>query len=616
MKDLIKQYLDSGISRRRFLAGLGGAGLSAAAADAMASSLAPFMAQQGGGESPPWLNQMRGPGGALLVAQLKAAGIRHVFVNPHGASGTFFDALVDEPDIHIIKALEEGALGAMADGYAKASGRPAFAMCDAAGVPAFMGMMVISATDQIPVILSTDEDAIPNATNSITKWQWVAEQPGTIPEITRRALKFATTSPCGPVYLVITGAAFRGVAQADIMDQEKFHVSMKLRPESALVDEAAALLVEAQSPALYIGDEVTWCGAEKEALELAELLGMPVFEPGRVFMWSKPFPSRHPLWVGTNFRGLRYPPEPDVILNLGCRIPLRMNARTKIIEARVDPTSLARVTPVEVGIVGDLKLTTADLLAAVKARATATRLQQLSAPRLQKARDNAVQVQQVRDDLAKRKYDRNPLSNERVAIELENVLERDTCVVQNVDSGHEALWAFLNIGGGNKRWFSESAIVLGWGVGAAFGVQLAMPDTPVVAIVGDGEFMFRGPQPLWSYARYRAPITVLVLNNRSYNNERVRITQQGGRQFQTGRDMVCYMGDPDIDFTKLAAGLGVDGEVVSDPASMRPALERGKRANMDGRPYLLDVRVGREGIGAQSTWHPGYSISAQRRRRV
>lgn len=615
MKDLIKQYLDSGVSRRSFLSGLGTLGVSAAAAEAMAGSLAPFMAQQGGADAPPWLQPMRAPGGALLVAQLKAAGIRHVFVNPHGASGTFFDALVDEPDIHIIKALEEGALGAMCDGYAKASGKPAFAMVDAAGVPAFMGMLVISSVDQMPVILSTDEDAIPNVANSITKWQWVAEQPGTIPEVTRRALKFATTTPCGPVFLVITAAAFRGTGQADIMDQAKFNVSMKLRPESALVEQAAALLLDARNPALYIGDEVTSCGAEKEALELAELLGMPVLEPGRVFMWSKPFPSRHPLWVGTNFRNMRYPGEPDVILNLGCRIPLRVAARTKIIEARVDPTSLARVTPVEVGIVGDLKLTTTDLVAAVRARATAARLRELGEPRLAKAREYAAQVQEVRNGLGRRKYGRNPLSNERVAMELENVLERDTCVVQNVDSGHEALWAFLNIGGGNKRWISESAIVLGWGVGAALGVQLATPDTPVVAVVGDGEFMFRGPQPLWSYARYRAPITVLVLNNRSYNNERIRITPQGGRQDQTGRDMVCYMGDPDIDFTKLASGVGVDGEIVSDPESLRPALERSKRANMDGRPYLLDVHVGREGLGADSTWHPGYSVFAERRRR-
>jgi thiamine pyrophosphate-dependent acetolactate synthase large subunit-like protein len=126
--------------------------------------------------------------------------------------------------------------------------------------------------------------------------------------------------------------------------------------------------------------------------------------------------------------------------------------------------------------------------------------------------------------------------------------------------------------------------------------------------------MFRGPQPLWSFARYRAPSTVIVINNHSYDNERNRLWQRGGRQFETGRDMICYNGDPDIDFTKLAAGVGVEGEVVAEPASLRASIERAKRANADGRPYLLDMQIERGGIGAPSTWHPGYSISAQRGR--
>jgi thiamine pyrophosphate-dependent acetolactate synthase large subunit-like protein len=158
--------------------------------------------------------------------------------------------------------------------------------------------------------------------------------------------------------------------------------------------------------------------------------------------------------------------------------------------------------------------------------------------------------------------------------------------------------------------------VLGWGVSAAFGAQLARPDNPVVAIVGDGEFMFRGPQPLWSYARYHAPATVIVSNNHSYDNERNRLWQRGGRQFETGRDMICYNGDPDIDFAKMASALGVEGEAVIQPASLRPALERAKRANADGRPYLLDVHIERGGVGSESSWHPGYSIAAQRTRRA
>jgi benzoylformate decarboxylase len=619
MKDLIRQYLDHGVSRRNFLSALGGLGLSAAAADAMANSLAPFVEPAQADGTPPWLRQMRGTGGALLVAQLKAAGVKHLFCNPSAAVGPFFDALVDEPDMHVIKALEEGALGAMADGYAKASGKPAFAMCDAAGMPAFMGQMFISWSDRIPVVLAIDEDAIPNATNAITKWHWDAARPEDVPGVARQALKFATTYPSGPVFLVMGSTALGGEAQAAIMDQEKFSVSLKLKPDSALIDQAARMLVGARNPLMYYGDEVTICGAEKELLQLAELLGMPTVDPGRTNTWSKPFPARHPLFNGQIRQTMGYPGEPDVVFNAGAwfRAPMRVTPRTKVIEMRLDPETMARNTPVDVAILADLKAGLTDLLTAIRGMATADRLRQLSAPRLDRAREYRARIEETNKAIAARHWDRNPLSLTRVVMELENVAEKNTCIVEAGGSGTEGLChAYMNIGGANKRYIKNSAIVLGWGVSAAFGAQLARPDEPVVAIVGDGEFMFRGPQPLWSYARYRAPATVIVSNNHSYDNERNRLWQRGGRQFETGRDMICYNGDPDIDFAKMAASVGVEGETVVEPASLRPALERAKRANADGRPYLLDVTIERGGVGSESSWHPGYSIAAQRTRRA
>jgi thiamine pyrophosphate-dependent acetolactate synthase large subunit-like protein len=253
----------------------------------------------------------------------------------------------------------------------------------------------------------------------------------------------------------------------------------------------------------------------------------------------------------------------------------------------------------------------------VRSTATPARLKQISEPRLARARENRAQIDESRMALAKVELERRPLSMARIAVELENVLEKDTCIVENFDSGNEALCqALMNVGGTNKRWMTQTAVVLGWGVSAAFGAKLARPDMPVVAIVGDGEFMFRGPQPLWSYARYHAPVTVIIDNNHSYDNERHRLWLNGGRQFETGRDMICYNGDPDIDFAKMASSVGVEGETVMEPASLRPALERAKRANADGRPYLLDVHTERGGIGGQSAWHPGYSIAARRTRRV
>ena len=123
---------------------------------------------------------------------------------------------------------------------------------------------------------------------------------------------------------------------------------------------------------------------------------------------------------------------------------------------------------------------------------------------------------------------------------------------------------------------------------AAFGVKLARPDQPVVSVVGDGSFCFSGPQPLWSMARYKAPVMTIVLNNRSYNNERNRIWHGGGRQFKTGRDMTCYIGSPDVDYAKAAGAFGVEGEAVKEPGELKAAIGRAQR--VDRRRAALSAR--------------------------
>jgi acetolactate synthase-1/2/3 large subunit len=151
---------------------------------------------------------------------------------------------------------------------------------------------------------------------------------------------------------------------------------------------------------------------------------------------------------------------------------------------------------------------------------------------------------------------------------------------------------------------------------AGLGVKLANPDKQVLSVVGDGSFLFSGPQPLWSLSRYQAPTTSIVLNNKSYNNERNRIWMSGGAQFKAGRDMTCYLGSPDVDYAMVAKAFGVDGENVKDASQIKDALARAKKANMDGRPYLLDVNIQRDGVGSASAWHPEYSIASKRTRKV
>ncbi len=634
MKELIKQYLDRGISRRQLLSGLGTLGVTTVAARAMASSLAPFV-PEAQNEPPdatsPRMRPVSGSGGALLVAQLKAAGVDYIFFNPSSGASPFFDALVDEPGLPLIGALQEGGLVAMADGYAKATGKVPFVICARPGFPNAMTQMFNTWKDQVPMVVAVDyvdraeqgEDAFEDADHMevmaepITKWYWVAQSTEKIPEVTRRAFKFASTTPCGPVFLAFPTDTLREQAPAQIMDQAKFDNPMRVRPDPEKVEKAARLLLESKSPLLYVGDEITSCGAQKEALELAELLGIPASHEANTIGWSRPFPNRHPLWVGAFLRQMRFPANIDLVLNLGGRLPYgeRMPAGSKLVQIRLDATNLARVAPTDVGMVGDLKLALEDLLAALRSQATAARLKQIRDERTARVSAYTAEMRQYRLSIAQGLAERTPVSFERLGLELEAVLEKDTCVVTDLDSGKK-IENLMSVGGNDKQYFCTTGAALGWGMPAAFGVKLGHPDLPVVSVVGDGSFLFSGPQPLWSFARYRAPVTVIVCNNRSYNNERNRIWNTGGRQFQTGRDMTCYLGDPDIDYVKSAASYGVEGEIVAGPATLRAALERAKRATADGRPYLLDVHIERGGLGADSQWHPEYSIAARRQRKV
>jgi thiamine pyrophosphate-dependent acetolactate synthase large subunit-like protein len=409
----------------------------------------------------------------------------------------------------------------------------------------------------------------------------------------------------------------REEAKAAIWDQAKFDVPMHIRPDKEDIEKAARLLIEAKNPLLSVGDEITWCHGEKEAIALAELLGLPVVSQGggALGYWSKPFPTRHPLYIGAQLRDMRFPGKVDVLLNLGNRYGERAAPGTTLISVRLDPASLARTTPVDLAMVADIRLATADLIAAIKSLATPARLREIAEERSARVHAYSAEMLDFRMKIARENADRSPITLSRIGLELEGALAPDTCYVCDVDSG-KAMDPLMSFGGDAKRYFATSPNILGWGMAAAFGVKLARPDQPVVSVVGDGSFCFSGPQPLWSQARYQAPVMNIVLNNKSYNNERNRIWQGGGRQFKTGRDMTCYIGSPDVDYAKAAGAFGVEGEVVKEPGEVKAAIGRAQRVIADGRPYLLDIHTQRDGIGAASTWHPPYSVADIRNRRV
>ena len=632
MKELVKQYLDQGISRRTLMANLSAAGLSAVAANTVAQALAPVSARAAAA-SPDAVRNVSGTGGQLYLQQLKAAGVEYYFFNPSTGDAPIFDAFVDEPAVQLIKGVQEGVVVAMADGYARLSGKVGVCSVANVGLPNGVTQLVNTYKDRIPLLLVVgafpqeqvgrdgpqEYEHQENMLAPLTKWYWQAQSVAGIPETVRRALKFAATPPGGPVFLAIPDNMLRAEGSAAVMDKALFDVPMRIRADQKDIDAVARQLIEAKNPLLSVGDEITLCQGEREVVELAELLGLPVAGGGEFGVWSKPFPTRNPLYLGPVLANMRFPSDIDLRLNLGNQYGERRTGGATLISIRRDPTSLARVSPVDLALVSDLKLAAADLVAAVKSLATKERLAQIAADRGQRVHDYTKGMADLRQQMLKdyaAGSDNAPIKLERLASELESTLEKDTIYVNDVDSGKK-MDPFLSFGGGDKTYVANGPNILGWGMSAAFGAKLAQPDRPVIAVLGDGAFLFGGPQPLWSQARYKAPITNVVINNMSYNNERNRIWSFiGGAQAKSGRDMTCYNGSPDVDIAKTSQAFGVEAESVKEASGVKAALARALHANTDGRPYLLDIHVQRDGLGAASQWYPPLSVADLRTRKV
>jgi thiamine pyrophosphate-dependent acetolactate synthase large subunit-like protein len=630
MQELFKRYLDRDISRAALLQGLSAVGLSALAASTIAESLAPVNVSAA--EAAGAVRTVRDTGGTLYVQQLKAAGVKYYFFNPSTGDAPIFNAIANEPSIQLIKGIQEGVVVGMADGYARLSGKTGVCTIANVGLPNGMTQLVNAYKDRIPLLMviaafgteqlgrdgPQDYEHQENMMAPLTKWYWMADSATSIPETTRRALKFAATPPGGPVFLAIPDNLLGTVASADVMDQTLFDVPMMIHPDSADIEKVARLLIEAKNPLLSVGDEITMSHGEAAVLELAELLGLPVAGGGEFGVWSKPFPTMNPLYLGPVLRDMRFPGAVDLRVNIGNQYGEIHTPGATLVSIRRDPTSLARVSAVDIGIVADNKLAAADLVAAVKSMATADRLRQIAADRSARVHAYTAGMAKMRGSMLADFSDNEngPIRLERLAVELEAGLDKDTIYVNDTDSGKK-MDPFMSFGAKAKTYVANGPSILGWGMSAAAGAKLARPDSPVVAILGDGAFLFGGPQPLWSQARYNIPVTNIVLNNLSYNNERNRIwTFVSGQQFKSGLDMTCYNGSPDVDFAKASEAFGVEAETVSKPSQIKAALARSKRANAEGRPYLLNMIIQRDGVGAGSTWYPPFSVAAQRTRNV
>lgn len=537
-----------------------------------------------------------------------AHGVEYVFGLPGTSGQEFIGTIADQEKVRFILALHETCVVSMADGYARVAGRPQLAQVSTLpGSANAVGALYDAYRDRSPVIVtSTNVDTriagrdshtegkdLVELARQFTKWSAEVHRADRIPEYLNRAFKVAAAPPAGPVYLALPSNLLGEPISAANPDADRSRVVSRIGADPEAVTAAAQLLAEARRPLIVAGSAVARSGATEELIRFAEMVAAPVvMEPRYSFL---AFPTTHPqsFQIAERQPSFDLPVwgEPDVVLALGCRLireyrylpePV-LKPAARCIHIEEDPWEIGKVFPVDVGVVADPKSALRALLEIyLKLAGTSEgRDERRECMRKAKAHVNAELENRVAQG-----WDAVPLSAARVARTLDRLADEDALIVNESPTSKDILMANFRFSGGRSYFSNSSGGFLGWGLGAAIGAKLASPKRRVIACLGDGSCMF-GIQGLWTLARYRIPLVVIVFNNRAYmavknqfrgSEDRVRIAAEMGAEI-TG---------PEINFARLADTFGIFGQRVETPEAIEPALAR---ALEQTGPALVDIVI-------------------------
>ena len=519
-------------------------------------------------------------GGEAIVNGLVAHGVDTVFGLPGAQVYGLFDAF-HQAQLKVIGARHEQACGYMAFGYARSSGRPGvFSVVPGPGVLNAGAAMLTAYGCNEPVLCLTGQ--VPTAylgrgrghlhempdqlatLRSFVKWADRIEYPDTAPALVSRAFQEMLSGRRGPVALEMPWDVF--TQRADVGPSKPFECLPPPQPDSARIKAAAALISASKTPMIFVGSGAI--DACDEILELAELIDAPVvaFRSGRGIV-----SNAHELGL-TMASAYKLWPRTDLMIGIGTRMELPTTFRwpfrpdgLKSVRIDIDPSEMRRLT-VDVSVVADAQAGTSDLLAAVRKRGYSKTSGRRAAIREASAA-TLEEIQSVQPQMAYLDI-------------LREVLPSNAIVTDELSQVGFASWYGFPVY--QPRTFITSGYqgTLGSGFPTALGAKVANPDRPVVAITGDGGFMF-GVQELATAVQFGIGVVTLVFNNNAYGNVR-----RDQRQHFDGRVVAADLVNPD--FVKLAESFGVKAARVTSPDHFRPALEK---ALADGGPYLIDIEV-------------------------
>ncbi len=543
-------------------------------------------------------------GAYALIDSLVRHGVKHVFGYPGGAILPIYDELykAEEKGLisHILVRHEQAASHA-ADGYARATGE--VGVCFATSGPGATNLVTGIATaqmDSIPMVVVTGQVAraaigtdafqeidIHGITLPIVKHSYVVRDPNQMAQIVAEAFHIASTGRPGPVLIDVPKDV--GLEEIDYLPVEPGDVkipgyTVETAVDEQQIDEAIALLMASDQPLLYAGGGAITSGAHAELKELAEAFDAPVTT---TLMGKGAFDEHHPLAVGMlGMHGTAYAnfavSQCDLLVAIGARFDDRVTgkldqfaSKAKVIHIDIDPAEVGKVRVPEVPIAGDVKAVLQTLLA---------RMKEQTAPDKRKS-------QAWRDRITTWKQDypltvptyTNEISPQSVIVELTKQAPR---AYYTTDVGQHQMWAAQFLKNGPRQWISSAGLgTMGFGMPAAMGVKVALPDEQVICISGDASFQMC-LQELATLAQYGINVKTVILNNGWQGM--VRQWQQSffGERYSSSNMSV---GMPD--FVMLACAFGVKGVGVNDPSDMAGAIA--DMLAFDG-PVLMDVRVRRD----------------------
>jgi len=555
-------------------------------------------------------------GPKFVADTLKAYGVSHVFFVPQ----MLLDTLTGMEGMGIRRVLTHGEKAAayMADGYARAGGKPGVCMAQHVGASNLAAGLRDAYLACSPVIALTGGPAAARYRHAYqeledfsqfentTKFNAHVDYISRLPDMLRQAFREATTGCPGPVHLRIGGHHAENImteADLDLIVEDRHKQVPAYRPaaDEAQVKEALRALDAAERPIIVAGGGVTWSGAQAEVVKLAERLSIPV---ATALNAKGAILDTHALAVGvcgtySRTCANRAVAEADLVFYIGSHTGSQVTARwqipkagsSRIIHLDIDASEIGRNYPTQLALLGDARTVLRQMLEAAGAGMPGN----ARAPWLARVKTLVEEWKA----LVAANTDSNavPMRPERVCREISNALPDNAVLIS--DTGHSGIWtgALVNFTRPGQR-LIRCAGSLGWCFPGALGVKCALPNTPVIGFAGDGGFYYHLAE-LETAARYGINLVMIVNNNASLNQEIPHFDKSyGGDPDERGREM---WGFNEMNFVKVAEALGCMGIRVEKPEQMGPAIQKALAA---GKPVVIDTVTDHRAFSPK-TWTGG-----------